>query len=404
MAVGPEDFSDICPVAGVRLSAIAAGIKANEAPDLVIMELAPESTTAGVFTRNAFCAAPVTVSRRHLHAETPRYFLINSGNANAGLGRAGLADALISCQHLAARTDVRTEQILPFSTGVIGEQLPVDKITVCVPDLLGRLSEDNWLPAARAIMTTDTRPKICSREISMGDSNVTITGMAKGSGMIRPDMATLLVFVATDASIPPGLLQELLDQAVHTSFNRVTIDSDTSTNDCCMLTATHRSRVRLEKGTENFERFAAGLKDVCIQLAKGIVKDGEGATKFVEVCVENGKDTDECLSVAYSVADSPLVKTAMYASDANWGRILMAIGKADVKDLDIDKVSIYLGDVCIVSSGERDRNYREELGAQVMAQEEITVCIDLGRGEASETVWTSDLSHEYVRINAEYRT
>lgn len=404
MAVGPEDYGEVYSVAGVRLSAMAAGIKAEGITDLVVMELAAASTTAGVFTRNAFCAAPVTVSKRHLQVEKPRYFLINSGNANAGVGSAGISDALTTCQQLATRADVRAEQVLPFSTGVIGEALPLQKITRCIPELLTELDEDNWIAAARAIMTTDTRPKLCSRRISLEGREVTITGMAKGAGMIRPDMATLLVFLATDASIEFDLLQQLLNQSVSRSFNRVTIDSDTSTNDCCMLSATHLSEVSIEKGTENFDLFAAALDQLCIRLAQGIVKDGEGASKFIEVKVENGKDTDECLAVAYSVADSPLVKTAMYASDANWGRILMAVGKAGVKDLDIAKVSISLGDVCIVSCGERDEQYREEMGAKVMAQEEISVRINLARGESTETVWTCDLSHEYVRINAEYRT
>lgn len=404
MAVGPEDYGEVYAVPGVRLSALAAGIKTDDTPDLVLMELAAASTTAAVFTRNAFCAAPVTVSKRHLQAEKPIFFLINSGNANAGLGLAGITDALTSCQRLAAMANVRSEQVLPFSTGVIGEKLPTDKIIVCIPDLLADLDEDNWIAAARAIMTTDTRPKLCSRKISISGQQVTISGMAKGAGMIRPDMATLLVFLATDACIESGLLQEILHRSVNRSFNRVTIDSDTSTNDCCVLSATHLSKVTIEKGTASFDRFTAAMDEVCIQLAKGIVKDAEGASKFIEVKVENGKDINECLAVAYSVAESPLVKTAMHASDANWGRILMAVGKAGVKDLDVTSVSIFLGDVCIVSCGERDEQYREEMGTAVMAKEEINVRIDLGRGEATETVWASDLSHEYVRINAEYRT
>jgi|TARA_Y100000310_G_C20695465_1_gene825397 glutamate N-acetyltransferase/amino-acid N-acetyltransferase len=404
MAVGLENLDDVYAVAGVRLAATAAGIKPDNASDLALMELAPATTTVGVFTRNAFCAAPVTVSKRHLSCEKPTLFLINSGNANAGLGAAGISDALASCQQLAAETGMKTEQVLPFSTGVIGEELPVDKISHCLPSLLQDLNEDNWLAAARAIMTTDTRPKVCSRKITLRGKDVTISGMAKGSGMIRPDMATLLVFLATDASIESDLLQEILNRSVGRSFNRVTIDSDTSTNDCCMLSATHLSEVTIEKGNESLHRFTAAMDDVCVQLAKGIVKDAEGASKFIEVIVENGKDTNECLTIAYSVAESPLVKTAMFASDANWGRILMAVGKAGVEDLDVTTVSVFLDDVCIVRCGERDGQYREEMGAAVMAKEEICVRIDLARGEATETVWTSDLSHEYVRINAEYRT
>ena len=404
MAVGQEIYADVHAVPGVKLAAVAAGIKPDDTPDLVLMELAPASTTAGVFTRNAFCAAPVTVSKRHLHAEKPTFFLINSGNANAGLGVAGVTDALTSCQQLAAGAGVRTEQVLPFSTGVIGEKLPIDRVTGSIPDLLADLNEDNWLAAARAIMTTDTRPKICSRKISIEGREVSISGMAKGSGMIRPDMATLLVFLATDASIEFDLLEDILHHSVDRSFNRVTIDSDTSTNDSCMLSATHLSEVQIAKGSESLRQFSAAMDEVCVELAKGIVKDGEGASKFIEVKVENGNDTNECLTIAYSVAESPLVKTAMYASDANWGRILMAVGKAGVQDLDVAKVSIYLEDVCIVRCGERDERYREEMGAAVMANEEIIVRIDLGRGETTESVWTSDLSHEYVRINAEYRT
>jgi glutamate N-acetyltransferase/amino-acid N-acetyltransferase len=404
MAVGEPLSGQILPIEGVTLAATSADIKANNAKDVVVISLCEGATSAGVFTRNAFCAAPVIICKEHLAKQNPRYFVINSGNANAAVGKLGVEDALNVCNHLAEVTGVTVEQVLPFSTGVIGERLPVDKIkSVCSP-LVDHLKPDGWLMAAQGIMTTDTRPKVSSKEIDIKGRPVRITGICKGSGMIRPDMATLLVFIATDACVAPGVLQSLLKSAVDVSFNRITIDTDTSTNDSCVLTATHKSAVTISDEDDTYEQFLAGLSDLCGELAREIVKDGEGASKFVEVNVEGGVDSGECLRVAYAVAESPLVKTAVFASDANWGRIVMAIGKAGLKELDVNRVDVYLGAVRIVHGGQRDNDYREEHGAAEMAKTEISIRVCLGRGEASECVWTCDLSHDYVSINADYRT
>lgn len=384
------------------LSAVASGIKSDGSKDLVLIELAPSTVTAGVYTTNAFCAAPVSVTKQHLRSCEAKYLLINSGNANCGMGEIGMDDAFGSCQAVAASTGVRAEEVLPFSTGVIGERLPVAKIQTAIPSLLENLRPTGWSDAALGIMTTDTRPKIGSIEIEIDNGPVTIMGMAKGSGMIRPDMATLLVFLATDAGVRSAMLTELLVAANEISFNRITIDGDTSTNDCCMLSATNQSGVTINQSSKDI--FLGALKQLCRELAQGIVKDGEGASKFLAVVVEGGKDSAECLRVAYSVAESPLVKTALFASDANWGRFLMAVGKSGVKDLDVCRIDIFLDDVCIVRNGERDADYSEESGSEVMARDELEVTIKLGRGGVRETVWTADLSHDYVRINAEYRT
>jgi glutamate N-acetyltransferase/amino-acid N-acetyltransferase len=396
---------EVHSVPGFRLGTACAGIKSPGRRDLVVMALAEGSTCAAVFTRNAFCAAPVTVARDHLAAQAPAYLLVNTGNANAGTGRQGIRDAVQCCVLLGQRTGCSAEAVVPFSTGVIGEPLPVARIADGLTEALARLSEDGWLDAAHGIMTTDTVPKLASRQVELGGHQVTVTGMAKGAGMIRPDMATMLAFVATDASVDEELLHDCLTRAVAHSFNRITIDGDTSTNDACVLVATgHGTLPRLTRADERYERFAATVAEVCEDLAKAIVRDGEGATKFVTVAVEQGETPEECLQVAYTVAHSPLVKTALFASDPNWGRILAAVGRAGLPALDVDAVTIHLDDVCIVRGGGRAPDYTEAAGQDVLRRKEFTIRVGLGRGNCSECVWTCDLSYDYVRINAEYRS
>lgn len=401
MPVGSGDLGELFPVPGVSMAAVSAGIKKPGRLDCVLFDLGESATVAGMFTKNAFCAAPVTLCREHLAQGTPRYFVINTGNANAGTGQPGLDDARRVCQTIAERQGLPVQAVLPFSTGVIGQRLPVDKLVAVLPQALDSLGPDNWLGCARGIMTTDTRPKAASIRVDIDGRAVTITGIAKGAGMIKPNMATMLAYVFTDAAVDKATLQRLLERAVNGSFNRITVDSDTSTNDCCMLAATGKSGVQV---TEDSAAFTDALHRVFVTLAQGLVRDAEGATKFVTIQVEEGGNTRECLDVAYTVAESPLVKTALFASDPNWGRILAALGRAGLDNLDLERVSIYLDAVCIVSGGAVDPGYTEEAGQAVMDQEEITIRIRLGRGDSRETVWTCDLSHDYVTINAEYRT
>ncbi|MGB5261227.1 MAG: bifunctional glutamate N-acetyltransferase/amino-acid acetyltransferase ArgJ [Gammaproteobacteria bacterium] len=396
---------DLNPVAGFRLGTASAGLKKTAGPDLVVMELAEGSRCAAVFTRNAFCAAPVVVAKEHLAAVAPAYLIVNSGNANAGTGMPGMAAARQCCAALAASTGTLPEAVLPFSTGVIGERLPVNAIVAALPQALGNLAETGWLDAAFGIMTTDTVPKGATRQVSIDGREITVTGIAKGSGMIRPDMATMLAYIATDAAIDKDALQLCLERAVARSFNRITVDGDTSTNDACVLVATGGSGLPLLSATDAaFASICEVVEAVCVELARAIVHDGEGATKFVTVSVEQGADADECLQVAYTIAHSPLVKTALFASDPNWGRILAAVGRAGIADLDIDAVGIWLDEVCIVRDGARAADYTEEAGQQVMERDEMTIRVILARGETSEQVWTCDLSYDYVKINAEYRT
>lgn len=404
MPVGLFAPTELRPVAGVRLGVASAGIKKTGRRDLVVMEIAPDSTCAAVFTRNAFCAAPVIVAREHLEARAPRYLLINTGNANAGTGVPGLEHARRSCASLARHAACAAGEVLPFSTGVIGEPLPVDKIEAALPDALGALRADAWVEAAHGIMTTDTLAKGASRQVHIDGTTVTLTGIAKGAGMIRPDMATMLCFIATDAALPQVLLQRALVQAVNASFNRITVDGDTSTNDSCVLIATGASGTSLAVDKPAFADFVASLTELCIELAQAIVRDGEGATKFVTVEVAEGHDARECLQVAYTIAHSPLVKTALFASDPNWGRILAAVGRAGLDDLVLERMRVYLGDVCIVSAGGRDPAYTEAAGQAVMRGDEILIRVLLGRGDACERIWTTDFSYDYVKINAEYRT
>ena len=390
-------------IAGLKLGATGAGIKHKDRDDLVLIELAPGSSCAAVFTRNAFCAAPVTVARKHI-SHAPRWLLINSGNANAGTGKRGLDDALQTCQQVAKLRGASAEQVIPFSTGVIGEYLPVDKIAAALPLAIEALTEEGWERASRAIMTTDTVPKLAYREICLEGGSVTLVGIAKGAGMIQPNMATMLSYIGTDAEIDSGLLQELLFTAADSSFNCITVDGDTSTNDSLVLMATGASGVMVERDNANAQAFALALQAVCDELAEAIVRDGEGATKLIRIVVEQARSEAEARNVAKTIAHSPLVKTAFFASDPNWGRILAAVGRSDCPDLDIDQVAIWLGDVCIVENGGRALSYTEEAGQRVMSETDITVRVVLGRGEVSQRVLTCDFSYDYVKINAEYRT
>jgi glutamate N-acetyltransferase/amino-acid N-acetyltransferase len=388
------------------LGTVCAGIKKPGRPDLVVIELEEGTGCAGTFTRNAFCAAPVMLAKRHLTRHSPRYLLINTGTANAGTGEQGMADALACCTALAASAGVATEQVLPFSTGVIGESLPVNTIVNAVPAAYGALSADGWAEAARGIMTTDTVAKGLSRQVEIAGQTVTLTGIAKGAGMIRPDMATMLAFIATDAKMSTPLLQQCLEAAVKVSFNCITVDGDTSTNDACMLMATGGSALPeiVTADDPAFTVLSRAISELCIGLAQAIVRDGEGATKFITVEVRGGRDEEECRRAAFVVAHSPLVKTAFFASDPNWGRILAAVGRAGIPNLAVERVDIFLDGVCIVANGGRAPGYREEQGLEAMDRAEITVRVELGRGKEAARVWTCDLSYDYVRINAEYRT
>lgn len=405
MATGSGKFPTMHPVTGFRLGTASAGIKTPGRKDLVVMELSETSTVAALFTKNAFCAAPVTVAKQNIQLGAPRYLLINTGNANAGTGDIGLADAQRSCQVLADLQSVAADRVLPFSTGVIGETLPMETLLAGIPEAVAALDEKGWADAAEGILTTDTRSKGSSLQFTLDsnpDTEITITGISKGSGMIKPNMATMLGFVATDASIDSELLHRALQLVTDKSFNRITVDSDTSTNDAVVLAATGASTVVIDES--NFDQFVANLEKVFIELAQLIIRDGEGASKFVSVVVDSALDSQEAASVAYAVAESPLVKTALAASDANWGRILAAVGRAGVEGLDVSQVSISLNDVLIVEQGGRATSYSEAAGEQAMAPEDITIQVSLNRGTAVETVWTTDLTYEYVRINAEYRT
>jgi len=405
MAVGLSEPQNILPIVGITLNSLAAGIKKNGRDDLVVLVIDEGASCAAAFTQNSFCAAPVTLAKQHLNQTSPRALLINSGNANAGTGEVGMQNAKQSCQWLAEQLQCSKEQILPFSTGVIGEQLPMSVFKKGIEQVVGGLSKDNWLLAAQGIMTTDTIAKAVSETISIDGVEITISGMAKGSGMICPNMATMLTFIATDAVIEKAFLQQCLTASVNQSFNAITVDGDTSTNDACVLIATNKANNNpLCANTENASLFIKALDKVCQQLAQSIVRDAEGATKFVTVKVMQAASKEEANQVAYTIAHSPLVKTALFASDPNWGRILAAVGRAGIDNLEIVGVNIFLDNVCIVNGGGVDTAYTEEKGQAVMNQDEITIRVELSRGKASTALWTSDLSHEYVRINSEYRS
>lgn len=394
------------PIRGVRIGTASLGQRDEPRHDLSVFEISADASVAATFTRNAMCAAPVAVAREHLGATTPRALVVNAGNANAGSGRLGLDAARTSCQQVAGLMAVAPEAVLPFSTGVIGLALDTDIMGKALPQAVDALTEDGWMAASNAILTTDIVAKGASRSFRVGDDECTVTGIAKGSGMIHPDMATMLAFIATDAQVSPQCLQELLSDCVRSSFNRITVDGDTSTNDACVLVATGAATTRNidSQSAQGYSALAEAVSEVCTFLAHAIVRDGEGATKFVTVRVSGGRDAQECRQTAFTIAHSPLVKTALYASDANWGRICAAVGRAGVHELDIAGVRIWLDEVQIVEAGGRAASYSEEQGSAVMARDEICIHVDLGRGDAQETVWTCDFSHQYITINAEYRS
>ncbi len=403
----PPDPASLHPVAGVRLGVAQAGVRKANRTDLVVLALDDGAAVAGVFTKNRFCAAPVQVCREHLAGPKGiRAVVVNTGNANAGTGADGLARARHTCKSLAGLMGVDAQQVLPFSTGVIMETLPVDRIEAGLPAALADLRADGWANAATGIMTTDTVPKAVSRQVQIGGRTVTFTGVSKGAGMIRPNMATMLGFLATDVAVAPGLLPALVREAADASFNRITIDGDTSTNDSFVLIATQQAGNAPITALDSADGQAlrAALIDVARQLAQAIVRDGEGATKFITVQVDGGRTEDECRHVAYAIAHSPLVKTAFFASDPNLGRILCAVGYAGIDDLDQGLIDLYLDDVHVATQGGRHPAYGEADGQRVMKQSEITVRVNLHRGSASTTVWTCDLSHDYVSINADYRS
>ncbi|HEY4542567.1 MAG TPA: bifunctional glutamate N-acetyltransferase/amino-acid acetyltransferase ArgJ [Noviherbaspirillum sp.] len=398
------------PVAGVELGYAEAHIRKPNRKDVLVMRLAPTASVAGVFTKNRFCAAPVQVCKAHLEGvrlggEPIRALLVNTGNANAGTGEAGLADANATCSALAELLDCEAAQILPFSTGVILEPLPVERVKAGLPKAIANLKEDNWYAAAEAIMTTDTQPKAASRTLTINGKQVTMTGISKGAGMIKPNMATMLGFLAMDAKVAQPVLEHLVKRAADLSFNCITIDGDTSTNDSFIVVASGAGALEIDSlSSPDYPALEAAVIDLAQELAQMIVRDGEGATKLITITVEQGASVEECRQIAYSIGHSPLVKTAFYASDPNLGRILAAIGYAGVDDLDVGKLNLYLDDVWVARNGGRHPEYREEDGQRVMKQSEITVRVVLGRGDAAATVWTCDFSHDYVSINADYRS
>jgi len=401
------DPASLRPVAGVELGWAEAGIRKANRKDLLLIRLAHGATAAGVFTQNRFCAAPVVVCREHLAAGPEiRALVINTGNANAGTGPNGIEHAHATCAEVARLCGIKAQQVLPFSTGVILEPLPIDRLIAGLPQAIARLAPDQWVAAAESIMTTDTVPKASSREVLLGGKRVNVTGIAKGAGMIRPDMATMLGFVATDAAVAGPVLQALTREAADHSFNRITVDGDTSTNDSFVVVATAGSGIApiLSRDEPRYAPLAQAITEVAAHLARSIVRDGEGATKFIEIRVEGARSGDEAARVAYAIAHSPLVKTAFFASDPNLGRILAAIGNAGIIDLDAARVQLFLNDVWVARDGGRHPAYREEDGVRVMKGEEILVRVHLGRGSAATTVWTCDLSHDYVSINADYRS
>jgi glutamate N-acetyltransferase/amino-acid N-acetyltransferase len=400
------DPASLFPVKGVQIGVTEAGIRKANSKDLMLMRLPAGSRVAGVFTRNRFCAAPVILAKTHLQSGDIRALLVNTGCANAGTGEDGLRRARQTCEGVAKLLDCAASQILPFSTGVIMEPLPVDRIAAGLPGCIANFGDNNWAAAAQAIMTTDTVPKACSKRISIGGVPVTVTGIAKGSGMIRPNMATMLGFIATDARIEPSLLQQATTYAAERTFNCVTVDGDTSTNDSFIVAATGQSGAAeiSRSDSPEFKLFLDAITEVSLFLAQALVRDGEGATKFITINVGGGMNETECRKVGYSIAHSPLVKTAFFASDPNLGRILAAIGNAGIEDLEVSTVDLYLDDVMVAKGGSRAAAYREEDGQRVMKQQEITVRVALNRGSSTATVWTCDLSHDYVSINADYRS
>jgi glutamate N-acetyltransferase / amino-acid N-acetyltransferase len=404
MAVGKNQFPQIHPVKGIKLGTSCAGVKQTQRDDILLIEMQEGGSCAAVFTQNVFCAAPVEIAKTHL-LQDPRWLLINSGNANAGTGKQGLQDAMACCLGLANEVAGMPQQVLPFSTGVIGESLPVQKIIKALPAAIEQLDENGWEKAAQAIMTTDTFSKGASLSLDIDGQSIKISGIAKGSGMIHPNMATMLAFIGTDAKIEQTLLQESLTEAVDLSFNRISVDGDTSTNDACTILASSASDApEISRNSNEYRLFTDALTSVCKSLAELIIRDGEGATKLIRIHIEQAASIEEAAQLAKTIAHSPLVKTAFFASDANWGRILAAIGRAGLSDLQLDKISIYLGTVCIVENGARANSYTEQDGQRVMLQEEITITVRLNRGHEAVEILTCDFSYDYVRINAEYRS
>ena len=403
MAVNLVEPNALTPVPGVRLAAVRTGIKDTPRDDLALAVFDEGTVIAGVYTQSAFAAPPVDLAKERV---TPRAWIVNSGNANAATGQPGRADAIAVCEVVAQELGLQGDDIQPFSTGVIGERLDVPRIKAAVPALVQGLSSDHWLAYGRAIMTTDTVTKAVSKRVRVDGSDIIVTGVAKGSGMIKPNMATMLAYIASNATVVPEVLDRMVQEVANESFNRITVDGDTSTNDCFMLAATGKSEMAAINSVadERYPRLKQVVLEVAQTLAQAIVRDGEGATKFVTVTVAGGEHPQECLEVAYTVAESPLVKTALFAGDANWGRFCMAIGRAEVAELDPSRVSLWLDEVQVASGGLMSDDYTEDAGASVLAHDEFRVLIDLGRGDASQTVWTTDLSYEYVRINAEYRS
>lgn len=406
MAVGLTGLPSLHSVRGIRLGVAAAGLRKPGRRDLVVIECAPGTRAAAVFTRNRFCAAPVLVAREHLTHTMPRALVINTGYANAGTGEPGRQDALATCRALATQLGCDAVQVLPFSTGVIGERFPLERLTAALPAAVKALDSVNWSDAAHGIMTTDTVPKGASCKVMLEGREITVTGIAKGAGMIHPNMATMLGFIATDAAVGRDALQSCIRVATEASFNRISVDGDTSTNDACVLLATGQAGNALIDCSLGaaYETLLAAVTSICTTLAQAIVRDGEGATKFITIEVVDGESSADCLEVAYTIAHSPLVKTAFFASDPNWGRILAAIGRARIEELDIASVAIWINDVCVVRNGGLALDYTEEAGKAAMRPPEIHVRVSLGQGPHSERVWTCDFSHEYVTINAEYRS
>jgi len=405
MAISLSRPTNLHPVKGVRIATSDAGIKYENRDDLVLIAICDKAQTAAMFTTNQYCASPVIVSKHHLKNTSPKFFLINSGNANAGLGKMGLEDANATCQSLSQMSGCLSEEVLPFSTGVIGTRLPVDKIIQKVPQLLNELKEDKWIDAAEAIMTTDTVCKGSSNQMNLDGHEITITGIAKGAGMIRPDMATMLAFVATDLIIGIDNLNALLNDAVRRSFHCITVDGDTSTNDACVLMASGEADISFESLSSNAQsKFVESLNNLFLLLAQSIIRDGEGATKFITVTVEQAENEIMAREIAFTVAHSPLVKTAAFASDPNWGRILAAAGSVKKHEIEISKVSLYLNSLQVITNGEVSSKYSEENGLLEMSKDEIEIRLTLGSGADSANVWTTDFSHDYVTINAEYRT
>lgn len=406
MAVGEAPLPQFYPIAGVRIGTASAGIKKPGRQDITVFEIAEGATVAGVFTKNAFCAAPIQICQKALaQASDVRYLLVNTGNANAGTGALGLSNAQATIAALAEKTQVKVEKVLPFSTGVIGEHLPVEKIVKALDAALENLSVENWSAAAKAIMTTDTRPKGVSKKIEIAGKSVHISGISKGAGMIKPNMATMLAYIACDATIAEQQLKAMVQYASRRSFNRITVDGDTSTNDAAILIATGKGELdSKDLDEEQLQQLQEAINAVFIELAQLIIRDAEGATKFVHIRVSGGLNEQDCEKAAFAIAESPLVKTALYASDANWGRILAALGRSGIEGLDVSRVKLHINDVLIAENGGRAASYQEQQGIEALAMSDIRIDIDLRLGQAQATIWTCDLSHDYVTINADYRT